>query len=149
MRYTIALILGLLPLFLNAQVKIDDVGDGWKSQVEKAIVLIEQKDPENYKFLLEHCNHIEFIIGDRSTTKLPTTIAITVRDMKIGSINNIAAILIHESFHLYVAKNALIYAPEKEEHLAYTREYEFLCRLENVEDWLFINAMNQIIKLQK
>lgn len=149
MRIAIALILFLLPVLVNAQITVDDVGDGWKTQVEKAIELIQQKDPDNYKILIENCSHVEFIIGDMSTTKPPSTIAITVNDMKLSSVNNIAAILVHESFHLYVNARGLVYTPEKEEREAYTREYAFLCKLENVEDWLFINAMNQLIKLQK
>jgi len=45
-----------LNLFLSvnlfSQIKIDDVGDGWKQIVEQAIDLIKQYDTTRYKVLL-------------------------------------------------------------------------------------------------
>ena len=38
------------------------------------------------------------------------------------------------------------YKRNKEEKEAYIWEYEFLCKLPNVEDWLFLHAINQIIR---
>jgi len=81
----------LIPLLGFSQIKIDDVGDGWKSKVDSAITIIKERDPEKYKILIENCNKVEFIIGDFSTTKPPNIIAITTKDMSKGSINNIAA----------------------------------------------------------
>lgn len=144
-------LIGILLLISNlaySQIKIDDVGDGWKSRVDSAILLIQEKDPKAYKLLTDHCKEVEFIIGDRSTTKLPSTIAITVKDMNIKSINNIAAILVHESYHLYIWRAKIKLTEKQEEREAYLYEYEFLCKLPNVEDWLFLNAVNQIIKNQ-
>ena len=144
-------LIGILLLISNlaySQIKIDDVGDGWKSKVDSAILLIQEKDPKAYKLLADHCKDVEFIIGDHSTTKLPSTIAITVKDMNIKSINNIAAILVHESYHLYIWRAKIKLTEKQEEREAYLYEYEFLCKLSNVEDWLFLNAVNQIIKNQ-
>lgn len=144
-------LIGILLLISNlaySQIKIDDVGDGWKSKVDSAILLIQEKDPKAYKLLTDHCKDVEFIIGDHSTTKLPSTIAITVKDMSMNSINNIAAILVHESYHLYIWKAKIKLTEKREEHDAYMYEYEFLCKLNNVEEWLFLNAVNQIIKNQ-
>ena len=144
-------LIGILLLISNlsySQIKIDDVGDGWKSKVDSAILLIQEKDPKKYDLLINHCKEVEFIIGDHSTTKLPNTIAITVKDMNMNSINNIAAILVHESYHLYIWKAKIRLTEKKEEHEAYLYEYDFLCKLTNVEEWLFMNAINQIIKNQ-
>lgn len=153
MRITNALAAMLFSILLTSgvkttQIKIDDVGDGWKHQVDSAIRLIHEKDLNAYLMLADHCTDIEFIIGEYSTTKPPGTIAITVKDMKLNSINNIAAILVHESYHLYCWNDKLKLSPRKEEHDAYMYEYEFLCKLPDVEDWLFLNAVNQIIKNQ-
>jgi hypothetical protein len=130
------------------QIKIDDVGDGWKSKVDSAISLIKLKDSASYQMLIENCKDVEFIISDRSSTKPPYTIAITTKDMGLNSINNIAAILVHESYHLYIWNKKIKLTPKREEWEAYTHEYVFLCKLDNVEDWLFLNAVNQIIKHQ-
>ena len=136
----------LIPTVTFAQIKVDDVGDGWKPKVDSAISLIQQRDPEKYEVLIKNCNKVEFIIGDFSTTKPPNVIAITTRDMKIGSINNIAAILVHESYHLKLWNEGIKIDPKKEEKEAYSWEYDFLCKLPNVEEWLFLNAIKQIIK---
>lgn len=141
----------LLFVFPNigfSQIKIDDVGEGWKFKVDSALSLIQKTDPENYTIIITYCKSVEFIISDRSTTKLPSTIAISTGDMKIGSINNIAAILIHESWHLKINKEKIKMDDDLEELMCYTKEYGFICKLPNVEDWLFKNTINQIIYYQ-
>ena len=40
------------PLILSAQIKIDDVGDGWKNKVEQAIDVVKQFAPEKYTLLM-------------------------------------------------------------------------------------------------
>lgn len=130
---------------LNAQIKIQDVGDGWKSKVDSAIILIKETDTSAYNILIENCKEIEFIIGSYSTTKPPYIIAITTKDMSINSINNIAAILVHESYHLYIYNKGLVYTANKEELVCYMREYDFLCKLPYVEDWLFKNVINKLM----
>ena len=147
MRITNALItfLFLIPTLSFAQINIQDVGDGWKGKVDSAISLIKKTDTLSYQILMENCKEVEFIIGKYSTTKPPYTIAITTKDMSLNSINNIAAVLVHESYHLFIYNNKLIYSQNEEEAFCYEKEYEFLCKLPNVEDWLFLNAMNNII----
>lgn len=147
MRITNALItfLFLIPTLAFSQITIDDVGDGWKSKVDSAISLIQKTDTISYQILMENCKTVEFIIGKFSTTKPPFTIAITTKDMNLNSINNIAAVLVHESYHLFIYNNHIQYNERDEEVACYVREYEFLCKLPDVEDWLFLNAMNNII----
>lgn len=139
-------VLSLIPLLSFSQIKVDDVGDGWKSKVDSAITLIKENDPDKYQVLISNCERVEFIIGDHSTTQPPKTIVITVNDAQSPSINNIAAILVHESFHLNVWNCGIKMDPKQEEKAAYTWEYDFLCKLPHVEDWLFLNAVNNIIK---
>ena len=147
MRITNALItfLFLIPTLAFSQITIDDVGDGWKGKVDSAISLIQKTDNISYQILMENCKTVEFIIGKFSTTKPPFTIAITTKDMNLNSINNIAAVLVHESYHLFIYNNHIQYNERDEEVACYVREYEFLCKLPDVEDWLFLNAMNNII----
>ena len=147
MRIANALItfLFLIPTLAFSQITIDDVGDGWKGKVDSAISLIQKTDTISYQILMENCKNVEFIIGKFSTTKPPFTIAITTKDMGLNSINNIAAVLVHESYHLFIYNNHIQYNEREEEAACYIREYEFLCKLTDVEDWLFLNAMNNII----
>lgn len=145
-KATLVWILLLIPIIGFSQIKVDDVGDGWKSKVDSAITIIKERDPEKYKILIENCNKVEFIIGDFSTTKPPKTIAITTKDIKGPSINNIAAILVHESFHLHIWNRGIKMSEREEEREAYKWEYDFLCNLPDVEDWLFLNAIKRIIQ---
>jgi hypothetical protein len=145
MRHTIALILLLLPTLCFSQIKVPDIGEGWKAQVDSAIALVKATSPESYDLLIDNCKEIEYIIGDYSTTKPPHIIAINTRDLQKHSINNIAAILVHESYHLYLYNIGAHLDPNFEELVCYRKEYTFLCKLPYVEDWLFRNAINQII----
>jgi len=147
MRIAATLIIFILSIFhLRAQIKIPDVGDGWKYSVDSAIRLIKDTDTLSYRILMENCKEIEFIVSDHSSTKLPHTIAINVSDMKIGSINNIACVLVHESYHLYLSNNMYyIKDPNKEEYMCYLREYNFICKLPYVEDWLFMSTVNKLL----
>jgi hypothetical protein len=138
-----------LPFLCFSQIKISNVGDGWKNEVDSAIRLIKRVDTANYRILIENCTEIEFIISNTSSTKLPHTIAINTGDLKLKSINNIACVLVHESYHLYIFNHRIFLTPNEEELVCYTREYYFLCKLAGIEDWLFTHVINQMTKLRQ
>jgi len=145
-KHALIALLCFLSVNLNAQIKIAESGEGWKEQVEEAIQLIKDTDTSAYRILIENCKEVEYIIGSFSTTYPPNRIAITVNDMKMNSVNNIACILIHESCHLYVYNQKLeMESPDYEEYLCYSKEYDFLCKLSYVEDWLFQNTINKLL----
>jgi hypothetical protein len=150
MYFKNALIVLLLtiPVFGFSQIAIDDVGDGWKARVEKAISLVKDTDSVSYQTLITNCKRIEFIMGDRSTNLPPNTIVINTKDVTSPSINNLAAVLVHESYHLYLWNTSIKFTAREEELMCYLHEYNFLCKLTDVEDWLFLNAVNQIIQLK-
>jgi nitrogen fixation protein len=151
MRFTNAIILVFVFIFnfsySHHEIKIPDVNN-WKDKVDSAIVLIKNTDSVSYHILLRNCSEIEFIIAPYSTTRLPNVIAITAQDMKIGSINNIAAVLVHESYHLELSTKKEILDNNTEEYLCYQKEYDFLCKLTYVEDWLFKNSINKLLYYQ-
>jgi hypothetical protein len=64
--------------------------------------------------------------------------------MRFNSINNIAAILVHESKHLFYLKHNIKLPPNYEEILAYHYELELLSKIPNVEPWLVNNALKNI-----
>jgi hypothetical protein len=142
----LTILLLLFSFNLNAQIKVPDAGDGWKQKVDSAIQLIKDTDTSAYRILIENCKQVEYIIGTFSTTVPPNTIVITVNDLKMNSINNIACILVHESCHLYVYNHCIeIEDPNREEYLCYMKEYDFICKLPYVEDWLFQNVINKLL----
>lgn len=132
------------PFILSAQIKIDDVGDGWKNKVEQAIEVVKQYDLEKYTLLMENCEHISYSLLHFSTTENGNTILISQKEILKGNINDIAAILVHESLHLYLLRNQIKMAFNEEEILCYTYELELLFKVPNVEPWLLSHAKTQI-----
>jgi hypothetical protein len=132
------------PFILSAQIKIDDVGDGWKNKVEQAIEVIKQYDPEKYTLLMENCEHISYSLLPFSTTETQNTILIAQKEIIAGNINDLAATLVHESLHLYFWRNNIVFPKNEEEILCYTYELELLFKIPDVEFWLISHAKKQI-----
>jgi len=132
------------PFIISAQIKIDDVGDGWKNKVEQAIEVIKQYDPEKYTLLMENCEHISYSLLPFSTTETQNTILIAQKEIIAGNINDLAATLVHESLHLYFWRNNIVFPKNEEEILCYTYELELLFKIPNVEPWLISHAKKQI-----
>ena len=139
----------LLPLLLvlsqncYAQIKVPDVGDGWKGKILLAIDKIHDYDSSKYTTLLSVCNEVEFWTGsfatiDKQSILIPTT------ELKAGIINDLAAILVHESMHLHLKKIRVRPSVAEEERLCYEYELDFLQKIPGVEPWLLNNCKQQI-----
>jgi hypothetical protein len=142
------LLLGFFILFnlfnVSAQINIDDVGDNWKQTVTRAIENVKQTDSLRYNILINTCTKVSFWNGDYSTTEDGNTILISQKDMKLNSLNNISAVLVHESYHLWVKKLKFQHEKRVEELLAYIYEQDFLSSIPNVEDYLLKHVDNMI-----
>lgn len=132
-----------------AQIQIADVGDGWKAKVDSAISIIKMYDLEKYNVLLETCQNIGYWNGNFSTTEGDSMITIAVADVKGDNIYNIAAILVHESMHLYIKQLYFKLDPKKEESLCYRYELNFLGKIPGVDPWLISNAIKMIEYYEK
>ena len=128
---------------------IDDVGDNWKLRVDSALQVVKKYDSVNYGKILTNCKKVSFWNGSFSTVEDSQTILITQKDMKHSSINNIAAILVHESTHLSIINKRLKYTPSDEEVFCYFVELRFLEKIPNVEDWLINNTKKMILYYEK
>jgi hypothetical protein len=138
------LCLSFIPFFTFSQIKIDDVGDGWKGKVEQALAIVKQYDTEKYNLLIESCTHISYSLLSFSTTENENTILISQKQIMAGNINDLAATLVHESLHLFILKNKLKIPENYEEVVCYTYELEMLLKIPNVEPWLVNHATKQI-----
>lgn len=127
-----------------AQIKVADVGDGWKNKVEAALQVIQTNDSVKYQLLQKYCTRIDYWTGSFATTENGTTIIIPASEMRVGVVNDIAAVIVHESLHLYFERNNLIYPINEEEVYCYLYELEFLYCISNVEPWLIQNAQLKI-----
>jgi hypothetical protein len=146
MRFATTVILFfLLSLRSQAQIRVPDTGDGWKEVVDSAILLVEKTDTSAHRILVENCEEVEFALAPFSTTRPPRTIVISVKDMRTRSLNNIACVLVHESYHLYLGKLNPSLDLNEEEYLCYLQEYSFIMKLKEIEDWLFKNTLDMLL----
>jgi hypothetical protein len=128
-------------------IKIDDVGEGWKYQVEQAIKLIEKTDDLRYSLLLKNCVHITFGVNGNSTTT-DSTIVIDKSVFELNSLNNLACTIVHESKHLEIKSWNTKLNEKKEEYIAYLTEYAFFTKLKNGEDWLRDFLVQMMVETQ-
>ena len=140
----LVLILFYIPIFGYSQIKIDDVGDNWRLRVDSALQIVKNYDTTNYNVILKYCKNVSFWNGGYSTVEDSQTIVITRKDIKGSCLNNISAILVHESTHLKIMKQKITYTLNEEEIFCYYTELEFLRRIPNVEDWLITNTKKMI-----
>jgi hypothetical protein len=136
--------LSLIPFLTFGQIRIDDVGDGWKGKVEQALQVVQQTDCEKYEMIMSTCTHISYSTANFATTESGNTILIPRREIMAGNINDIAAILVHESLHLYILQTKMMMPEADEELLCYAYELEFLLQIPGVEQWLLDHARKQI-----
>lgn len=134
----------LLPIFGYSQIVIDDVGDNWRLRVDSSLQIVKKYDSVSYEIILNNCKKISFWNGGYSTVEDNQTIVITRKDVEGGCLNNIAAILVHESTHLKIINQKLKYSLNEEEVFCYYMELEFLRRIPNIEYWLIENTKKMI-----
>jgi len=144
MRITNAIIFFFLCFDTYSQIQIPDIGDGWKLKVDSALALINEVDPSRYLFVTDNCNKIDFWISDFSSTVSNGAILIPQREAQFGSVQNLAAIIVHESMHLNFSNNLMDINDNIEEIICYLYELDFLLQVPNVEPWLINNAKEKI-----
>jgi len=145
------LLLCLLPQVLCSQINIHKAGDGWDSIVKQAILLIAKTSPTHYKMLVDHVDVIEFWNESYSSNNIVDgkgVIVVSSKDIKLNSLNNIAAVLVHETYHLHLMVMPYILSGREEEYQAYLFELKFLKLLPNIEPDL-IEFTKEQVKLWK
>jgi len=141
------LLLCLLPHVLCSQINVHKAGDGWDSIVKQAILLIAKTSPVHYKMLIDHVDVIEFWNENYSSNNIVDgkgVIVVSINDIKLGSLNNIAAVLVHETYHLHMMSLPYIVSGREEEYQAYSFELKFLKLLPNVEPDLLEFTKEQV-----
>ena len=133
------------PLLAFSQIRIDDVGDGWKGLVEQALKVIETTDTAKYNLVTQYCTQITYGLQPFSTTELDHVIILPTAEMKKGIVNDIAAAIVHESLHLYFIHNSIGTNVQAEEAICYAYELEFLKQIPGVEQFLLDHALRQYL----
>lgn len=133
------------PLLAFSQMRIDDVGDGWKGLVEQALEIIEDTDTAKYNLVTRYCTQITYGLQPFSTTESGHVIILSTAEMKKGIVNDIAAAIVHESLHLYFVHNSIGASEQTEEAICYAYELEFLKQIPGVEQFLLDHALRQYL----
>jgi len=137
----LTLLLFTTPIF--SQIKVEDVGDGWKNKIELALEIIKKTDSNYYSHVINNCKHIGFWSGKYSTNE-DSSIYMTKYDFEINSIQNLACIIVHESKHIELSKNKIVLSEKEEECICYTYEKEFLFKVEVPERRLLENVFYRL-----
>lgn len=135
------LLLFTTPIF--SQIKVEDVGDGWKNKIELALEIIKKTDSNYYSHVINNCKHIGFWSGKYSTNE-DSSIYMTKYDFEMNSIQNLACIIVHESKHIELSKNKIVLSEKEEECICYTYEKEFLFKVEVPERRLLENVFYRL-----
>lgn len=149
MKKLIVFTLFLLSNLLNAQVRVMDVGDGWKTKVETALELIKTYDTEKYQQIINYCEEIGYWNGQFSTTEDGNKIILSRKEMENNSINNIACAIVHESRHLMLEKSDSKWDENFQEFMCYDYELNFANKIPNIEKWLLDHIISMRDKYVK
>ena len=151
MRALIFLFL-FIPFTSSAQIHIDKAGDFWEKRVDSALCKIKLIDSIYYSHILMVCDTISFWNGNYSTCSGSNgrkgSIVISAADAKFGDINDLCAVLVHESLHLRLMMIGKNLDPYEEEILCYSYERDFLMKIPGVSYYLIKNAEIQISKME-
>jgi hypothetical protein len=139
-------LLTILTISCQAQT-IAKAGDGWDLKIDSAIQLIKTYDSAKYVVFKDVCQRIDFWKSSFSSTSViegDYTILIADADVKLNSINNLAAVLVHESLHLmYIMEDARL-TEREEEYRCYLYELSFIKKLPTPEPWLTANVYEKM-----
>ena len=128
----------------NHQIYIAKAGDGWDLLIDSALTLIKNTDSVKYSLILHVCDTVDVWAGSYSSNNGFKTIVVSVNDVRLNSVNNLAAILIHESMHLYYSQHNIQVSLNEEERVCYEYEFSFLTKLRKLEPWLLQHTIKQI-----
>lgn len=149
MKTFVVLSFFLIPLFTFAQIRVLDIGNGWKTKVESALDVIKNTDLEKYDRVIIHCKEIGFWDGNFSTTEGGNKIILSKAELDYGSINNIACTIVHESRHLIIEKSQTKWDKDFEEFMCYDYELNFAMKIDNIEKWLIEHIIHKRNKYAK
>ena len=151
MRYLIILIL-FIPLTSLAQIKIDKARDSWDLKVDSALNKIKLIDSVYYSHILHVCDTISFWTEKFSSCYggygKKGTIIISYKDMTSNDIDDICAVLVHESLHLKILRNGVEMDGNSEESLCYSYEKSFLLKVPGVKSYLIKHADDMIFMMR-
>jgi len=133
----------LLSLSSMGQVQIVDVAN-YRPKVDSALILIKRTDPKKWNIIMNECKKIDFSLSEYSSTVPPRTIVISTSDLQLKSVNNLAAVIVHESLHLWFWNRGIRLGQNEEEFRCYLWEWNFIIKIKRVEHYLIENCRKKM-----
>jgi hypothetical protein len=133
---------------LFGQIKVAPVEFYWVKRVDSALNIIKTYDISVYDTLTKYCKNIGFWNGKYSSIDGTSEILITKNDVMLGPINNLVAVIVHESKHLQYINNDIRITIAEEEIECFLYEKRFLLKIPNIENWLIENTDKEIKRFQ-
>ena len=99
--------------------------------------------------VVSQVDEIEFwneAYSSNAKTSKKGVVVISSKDIALNSINNLAAVIVHESYHLFLT--GVLLSENEEEYQCYSYELKFLKMLSYVEPDLLAFTTEQIKKLK-
>lgn len=150
MRFLFIFLLLSIPIFSKAQIVIDSDNESYKRTISKALEKIALIDSIYYRRILDVCDTVLVRNSNFSTCGYDLAgggkIIISSKDLEIPLLDNICAVLIHESLHLRIDILGMNMNTDDEEIVCYSYELLFLLKIPNVDPGLIEHAKAQIRK---
>jgi hypothetical protein len=115
--------------------------------IDSAITLVQTTDIEVYNRLDSVCDGVDLWLGSFSSCS-DKTIYISREDVLLG-VQNVAAVLVHESQHLWIWNKGIEVDKPIEEIMCYKYELAFLNKIPNCETYLKKHAVKSILEFLK
>ena len=112
--------------------------------IDSAITLVKKTDTNVYNRLDSVCDGVDLWLGSFSSCS-DGIIYISRNDVLLG-VQNVAAVLVHESKHLWIWNSKIDLSKQDEEIMCYKYELAFLDKIPNCEKYLKKHAINAIIE---
>jgi len=130
-----------------SQITIPTMASQYAKTIDSAITLVKKTDVSVYNRLDSVCDGVDLWLGAFSSCN-DKTIYISREDVLLG-VQNVAAVLVHESQHLWIWNKGIEVDKPIEEIMCYKYELAFLNKIPNCETYLKKHAIKSILEFSK
>jgi len=127
-----------------SQIVLPVTASEYQKTIEDAITLIKKTDTSAYNRLDLMVDVVDMWLSAFSSCDTKV-IYISRNDVLLG-VQNVAAVLVHESQHLWIWHSNMDLSKTEEELMCYKYELAFLDKIPNCEKYLKKHAINAIIE---
>jgi hypothetical protein len=144
MRFLLTILVLFISNNIYSQIALPVTASQYTKTIDSAITLIKITDTTVYNRLDSMVDVIDMWLSAFSSCDTKV-IYISRNDVLLG-VQNVAAVLVHESQHLWIWHSNINLSKQDEEIMCYKYELAFLDKIPNCEKYLKKHAINAIIE---